>query len=1127
MKKVVLFLESYSWLSKYKYLITMKMIMTLLLSFLFQVQAETIAHTVTIHKKGANIVDIFREIKKQTGYNVICSDAILEQTQKLDVNLKSVSMQTALHSILQSNGLSYEIENKNIIVQKNTKRYEKVELNISEVQQSVIKGSVKDSKGASLGGISISVKGTTDKTATNEQGSFEISAKIGDVLIFNSVGYGTKEVSVTNSSMLNVTLEVDESSLDEVVVVGFGTQKKASVVGAIQTIQAKELRIPSSNLSNAFAGRIAGVTSFQRSGEPGADGSTFYIRGISTFSGPTEPLIFIDGVEVTKKDMDALAPEVIEGFSVLKDATATALYGARGANGVMLITTKQGSEMEKAKINVRVENSFSEPTKMIKLANGVDYMIANNEALKTRGILAPRFSQEKIDATVQGLDPIIYPNVDWYKLLFKDRTLNQSANLNVTGGTKKVTYFLSASMNNDNGMLKNDPQNRFDNNIKQTRYSFQANIGAKLTNTTKVGLRINSQIVDYSGTASGTGTLYQWIFEAPPTLFPAYIPSNEDRTAFGNIKGGPHADLFRNPYAEMVKGYKDNSQSSVITSFDVEQNLSFLTEGLKVKGLISFKNHSSTDINRSFNPFYYQIDANNPINDDKTYNYNVITKGTTYLATSTGSSGDRLLNTQINLDYNRSFGLHDVSGMLVYLQRNYNNNAPSGFYASLPTRNQGIAGRVTYSYDNRYMAEANFGYNGSENFAEGRRFGFFPSVAIGYNIANESYFEPLKDVISNLKLRASYGLVGNSFTDPRFPYITDVNLSGKGYIFGDNWQTTMSGALVNKYGTENAKWETGKKINLGLDLDIFRGLGLVIDLFQETRSGIFMQRRVISAESGIVGNNPYANLGKVRNSGVDVSLGYNKTLSEDLTVSVRGTFTYNQNKLLDRDEPQLPYSYLSAIGKPLNRYVGLIAEGLYQDQADIDKSPQTTYTPTMVKPGDIKYKDLNGDGKIDNNDMMQIGNPNIPQVTYGFGSSIQYKKFDFGIFFQGITKVSLMMSNIHPFSASESVIFDWISKERWTESNPNPQALYPRLISKAEAGFNNYQPSTYWIRNGAFIRLKNAEIGYTYKKARLYLSGQNLLTFSSFKYWDPEQGGGNGLGYPPSRILNAGVQLNF
>ncbi len=1004
-----------------------------------------------------------------------------------------------------------------------------------------IGGTVKDTNGEPVIGASVIQKGTTKGVVTDVNGTFNINVSAGTVLKFSSVGYTNLELPAENNMI--VTMQEGEQ-IDEVVVVGFGTQKKASVVGAVQTISPKELKVPTTNLSNAFAGRIAGITSFQRSGEPGADGSTFYIRGISTFaSGSKEPLIFIDGVEVSSSDMNALAPEVIESFSILKDATATALYGARGANGVMLITTRSGKNLEKTRINVRVENSFSQPTQMIKLANGVDYMLANNEAIITRSPNSlPRFSQEKIDATRLGLDPIIYPNVDWQDFLFKKFTTSQRANLNVTGGMSKVAYFLSASVDNDNGMLKKDPLNKFNNNINQLRFSFQGNLSANLTKTTKVTLRLNSQIINYTGSASGTQTLYEYIFQAPPVMFAPTIPGHlaEDHILFGNQNGGPVPsqqgnNIFRNPYAEMVRGYTTRASSTNIVSFDIDQDLEFITKGLKIKGLISFKNYSNTSVTRSFNPYFYAINTENPLDENKNYNYTSVTKGTTALGFSSGNNGDRLMNLQVNLDYSRTFAdVHDVSAMVVYLQRDYNLNAPGNFYSSLPLRNQGFAGRVTYGYDTRYMLEANFGYNGSENFMAGQRFGFFPSVAVGYNISNEAYFEPIKKVVNNLKIRGSVGLVGNSYigqdangNDIRFPYLSEVNLNGLGYTFGDDWQSYQTGASITKFGSSNATWETGIKSNIGLDLSFFNSLNIILDMFQEVRSGIFMQRRVIPAESGIVGTNPWANVGKVKNQGVDLSVEYNKAFSNGLIVNLRGTFTYNKNTLLERDEPQLQYPYLSEIGKSLNHYWGLEAIGLYKDQNDIDNSPQSTYSPDLIQPGDIKYKDQNKDGKIDDLDRVILGSPTIPQIIYGFGGNIQYKGFDFGIFFQGVAQTSLMMSNIHPFTANETTLFDWIAKERWTEANNNPNALYPRLTNKITSGNNNAQASSYWLRDGSFLRLKNLEIGYTYKWVRLYLSGQNLLTFSPFKYWDPEQGGGNGLVYPPLRVFNVGLQFNF
>lgn len=999
-------------------------------------------------------------------------------------------------------------------------------------QDITVQGKVSDINDESIIGANVSVPGTSIGTITDNDGRFSLAVPTGSTLRFSFIGYISQDVTITSQRTFNIVLLEDDEMLEDLVVVGFGKQKKASVVGAIQTISPKELKIPSSNLSMAFAGRIAGVTSIQRSGEPGADGASFWIRGISTFAGQTQPLIFIDGVEVTVNDMNALPPEVIENFSVLKDATATALYGARGANGVMLITTRTGQKLERARINIRVENSFSSPTQTIQLADGVDYMIGYNNAIANRNPGSPpRFSDEKIQNTLNNSNPYIFPNVDWQDVLFKEGSSIQAANVNITGGGNKVTYFMSVSLNNDNGMLKKDPFNNFDNNIRNMRLSMQGNIAARLTSSTTATLRLNNQITQRRGSSATTSDIYYQTFYAPPVLFPAVFPAlyGEDHILFGNSRGGPHPtqtgdNIYYNPYATMVSGYQNSNHSTSISTLELEQDLKFITEGLRAKALVSFKNWSYTQVTRSFTPFYYALDSYQNVGDAWEYSNSVATRGTTALATFPHNTGDRLTNIQLNLDYNRSFQLHDVSGMIVYLQRDYNLNAPYSFYETLPTRNQGFAGRFTYGFDNRYMTEFNFGYNGSENFQEGKRWGFFPSIAVGYNISNEQYFSSLKNVISLLKLRASYGIVGNSATSSRFPYITEVDLYGRGYTFGDNWQVTNTGAVITKYGSEGASWEIGKKTNLGLDIDIMKSLSIIFDIFTETRNGIFMQRRVIPAESGVVGTNPFANLGKVRNDGFDLAINFNKAIKPDLILNLRGNVTYNKNTLLDRDEPQLPYEYLSDLNRPLNRYKGLIAIGLFKDQDDIDNSPTQTYG--LYMPGDIKYKDLNNDGKIDDLDITQIGDPTIPQLVYGFGASLQVKNLDFSLFFQGIGKTSLILSGIHPYLPEGSGLFQFIADDYWTEENPNPDAKYPRLMHGA-ATHNNFRTSTYWLRDASFLRLKNVEVGYTFKKVRFYLSGQNLLTFSPFKVWDPEIGGGNGLAYPPQRLLNLGLQLTF
>ncbi|MDR1886817.1 MAG: TonB-dependent receptor [Prevotellaceae bacterium] len=1011
-----------------------------------------------------------------------------------------------------------------------------------------ISGLVYDDENELLAGVNVTIRGTSTGVATDANGGYILTVPSDtSVLVFSLIGYHTAEVEVGDRRTILVALEKDIEEIGEVAVVAFGRQKKESVVGAIQTISPRELKIPSSSLSNAFAGKIAGVIAVQRSGEPGADGSNFWIRGISTFAGNTSPLIFIDGVEVSTGDMNALPPEVIEGFSVLKDATATALYGARGANGVMLITTRQGRNLERARINIRLEGQMTMPTQTVEMADGVTYMEMFNEARRTRGADLV-FADDKIENTRLGKDRFVFPNVNWQKMLFKDASYNQTVNMNVTGGGSRVTYFMSVSINNDNGMLRSDPQNVYNSNIHQQRYSFQGNIAADLTETTKATVRLNTQILNYGGSRISSATLYGELFLSPGVLFPAYFPNtdNSDHILFGNREGGPHpafgANLYHNPYAEMVRGYNERNENTNIVSFELEQDLKFFTQGLKARGLVSFKNWSNTSVTRAFDPTFYQI-ASATENPDGSYSYTLspaLNKGTSALSTSTSSTGDRYMNIQLSMDYARTFGNHDVGAMVVYLQRDYRSNNPNNdYYATLPTRNQGVAGRLTYGYDGRYLAEANFGYNGSETFQDGNRFGFFPSFALGYNISNEDFWLPLKSAVSNFKIRGSWGIVGNSAISGRFPYLSFVNLTGRSYTFGNNWQTTRSGASITRYGADGASWEEGHKLNLGVDITLMRSLYITADFFREKRRGIFMQYNTLPVESGISSDlRPYANLGKVENKGMDISVDYNRAfLNNELIVNIRGNFTYAVNTLIDRDEPQLPFEYMSNLGKPLNRNRGLIALGLFRDQADIDGSPNQTFSPVL--PGDIKYKDMNGDNQIDGNDMTQLGEPTIPQIVYGFGVSASYKGFDFSVMFQGAAKTSIMIGDIHPFNQQYSQLYRFIADDVWTEANPNPDAKYPRMVAFASPNaHNNHQSSTYWLRDGAFMRLKHLEIGYTYRFARFYLSGLNLLTFSPFKHWDPElnamdSGNGytstraRGLTYPTLRTFSAGLQFTF
>ncbi|MDR0766423.1 MAG: TonB-dependent receptor, partial [Odoribacteraceae bacterium] len=1068
--------------------------------------------------------------------------------KKVTVNLDGRNVEDVLRELSSTTVMEYAIKDRQVIVTKTREQHQ-------EDNRIRATGQVLDENGVGIQGANIRLKNQPGVgTITDANGNFALMVPRGTVIVVSFIGYVPVEQTVTTTNALVIRLAVDETKLDEVVVVGFGKQKKASVVGAIQSIKPSELRIPSSTLSSAFAGKLAGVISVQRTGEPGADGASFWIRGISTFGGGSTPLIFIDGVEVSTGDLNALPPEVIENFSILKDAAATALYGSRGASGVMLVTTRQGKNDERAKVNIRVEGQMSQPTQIVKLADGVDYMRMFNEAILTRTPNTPianlPFSQSKIDHTAAGADPLLYPNVDWQEVLFKKASYNQTVNLNVTGGGSKVTYFLNATFNNDDGMLRSDPQNKFNNNIRQQRYSIQGNIVADVTPTTKAAVRLNTQILNYGGSYASASSVYSELFDSPGVLFPAYYPDMDgDRVRFGNKYGGPHpmdgnTPLYHNPYAEMVRGYSERNTNTSIASFDVAQDMSMLTPGLFLKGLVSFKNWSSTTVTREFQPTFYEVDPDKlAANPDATYSVDLLSSnlnpGRTALNTATPSvSGDRLMTVQFSADYARSFGLHDINAMIVYLQRDYHNNAPSNFRDALPTRYQGVSGRVTYGYDGKYLAEVNVGYTGSENFEEGNRFGTFPAFAVGYNISREDFWMPIEHIVNNLKLRASYGIVGNSsISGSRFPYLTEVSLSGRSFQFGSvDARNTKTGTTITKFGATGASWEEGTKINVGVDMDLFRALSVTADVYREDRDGIFMQYRTIPTESGIVGNIPYANIGKVKNEGFDISLDYNKAfLNNELILSVRGTFTYAKNTLVDRDEPTYDeYNrHQSDLGKPLNRSKGYVANGLYSYD-DFDTDGQGNYTlkaglPSSiyaVQPGDIKYVDLNQDNSLDGNDMTQLGDPTTPQIVYGFGASASYKGFDASIFFQGAAKTSLMMSNLHPFGAMYTQLYQFIADDYWSESNPNPDAAYPRLVSGV-ASHNNFENSSYWLRDASFMRLKDVEVGYTYSHARFYMAGRNLATFSKFKHWDPEIGGGRGLTYPPSRTVSLGLQLTF
>ena len=990
------------------------------------------AQTVTKAFRSVPLKTVLEEVERQTGYSILFENEDVDVSRPVTATFKDATLQTVLDTVLDKS-LRYTVKGGGKLV--TISRRSPVSAPKAPNGELTVAGTVISSAdNQPIVGANIYVEGTNVGTTTDAGGNYKLTVPASAKTVTVSfLGYDTKKISVRDIHLFKlITLADASNKLEDVVVVGFGVQKKESLVGAVQSVKPSDLQTSSSNLSTSFSGKIAGVIAVQKSGEPGADGANFWIRGISTFGSGQSPLLILDGVEITNQMLNNIPPETIESFSVLKDATATALYGSRGANGVMIITTKNGRDSEKMTINLRAEFGASAPTRVPKVADGITYMETFNEARTTRGE-TPYYSNEKIMGTKLGLDPYVYPNVDWYDMLFKDCTFNQNFNFNMTGGAKKIDYFLNASVYNENGIMRKPEASKFDTNINAQKYLFQANVSADATKTTRVSLKMNTQLHYRHAPIQSVSDLFAYAMTGMPCEFPATLPGEESDTfvRFGTNNAW-NSGFFTNPYAQLCRGYGDQFRGHFTSALTVNQNLDFITKGLSATGMATFYNRVYSAVYRSFTPFMYQLTDYN-IDEAGNYSYtsNSTNTGTTYLGTTRGKDGYRELAFQAKIDYARTFGKHDVGATIVYMQKERNMNiSDEQEYAALPYRQQGLAGRVTYGFDKRYLFEANFGYNGSENFAAGKRFGFFPSVAVGWVISNEPFWKGIKEQVNLFKLRASYGLVGNDVISKdyadRFPYLTTVDM-GQGYdvYIGNNFERKY-GPILSVYGNPNATWEESRKLDIGVEIGLFDSLNIIFDWFKEKRSGIFMQRTSLPSTFGMSGITPWANIGKVDNSGVDISVDYNKAFSKDLILSLRGTFTYAHNEIVEMDEPKYKWAYQYKAGHPINSIQCLIAEGLFRDEEEIASSPsQDIYATTYpIRPGDVKYRDLNDDKIIDDNDMCWTGNPTVPEIIYGFGFSLKYKGFDCSAFFQGQGKVSIIMYNYHPFATAATPVRD-------------------------------------------------------------------------------------------------------
>lgn len=1081
----------------------------------------------SLRMKNKSLKEVFSTIEKNSEFIFFYYDNAVDVNKKVSVDVEGKTIYEVLDQLFTDTDNSYSIADRQITISQ--KEVAKTSSTQQQKKTHRVTGVVVDDLNEELVGVSIRIKERPSVgTATDINGKYLLDVLPNETLEFIYVGYKTQFVPVAGKETIDVMMKMNDEVLEEVTVVGYGVQKKISIIGSQQTITATDVKVPVRNLTNSLAGRVSGVVSVQRSGEPGSDDANVYIRGISTLTaGMSAPLTLVDGVPRTFSDVD---PEDIESFSILKDASATAIYGVRGANGVIIIKTKSGSS-GKPKFNVRYSEGWTKFTKTPQFIDAPTYMQISNEALLTRGTSA-RYTQDEINMTRSGADPYLYPNINWLDLLFKDFSRNRTANANISGGSDNAIYYIGLGYYDETGMYDTKSMKDYNSNASYKRYNVTSNITLKPFRTTEIKLGIQGYLanVNYPGASANE------IFKRAFTISPNYVaPIYPD----GKIGDQPSGAL-QNPYALLNHtGYANQWRSQVFSNLRLTQQLPFV-QGLSATAMFSFDTYNNTSNRFTKKPDTWQAKGR----DDLGYlMYEQTSVGDEGLKYANSSQGNRNIYMEAALNYDRSFGEHDVTGMLLFNQSDEIDTKADVVEKALPYRFRGLAGRFTYAFNNRYFGEFNFGYNGSENFMPDKRFGFFPSGGLGWVISNESFFEPLSAAIQHLKIRGTYGKVGNSkINGRRFAYLATVETSKDPvYEFGKNQGESYKSRSIGDYAVD-VTWETAYKTNIGLDLmTLDNKLNLQFDVFYDKRESIFLERNSIPGYVGMI-KKPLGNLGRVDNKGFDASVNYNNKWG-DWSLSLLGNFTFTRNKVKENDIPT-SYPWQSQVGYKVGQRFGLVAVGLFESEEDVIASPLQAGD---TRPGDIKYKDLNGDGKIDDYDKAPIGWGQIPEIMYGFGFTLSWKDFSLSTLFQGAANVDVMIEGdgLHPFSKglSSGNILTNID-DRWTEENPSQKVFYPRLTG---GSLNmNYESSTWWLKNANYLRLKNLEVSYRIPKsvlkkiylddASVFFQGVNLFTLSPFKLWDVELGDmdkdsdknrPSGAKYPNISSYSIGVNFKF
>ena len=1105
--------------------------------------------TLSVSMSNSTLREVLKTIEKSSQFVFFYLDDAVNLERKVSIDSKNKNIEEILSELFEGTSCTYRISDRQIFISGKAPASTEQQQNKRKIS-----GRVTDIKGEPLIGVTVTVDGDANGSITNMDGLYEIFVtKKSVVLKFTYIGFKTSEIRTNASTNIyDVTLEEQVNELEETVIVGYGTQRKISNIGAQSSMKMEGIKTPSASLTTTLAGRLAGVVAVQRTGEPGKDAADIWIRGIST-PNTSSPLVLVDGVERSFNDID---PEDIESLTTLKDASATAVYGVRGANGVILIKTKPG-KVGKPTVSADYYESFTRFTKMVDLADGITYMNAANEAMRNDGI-ATKYTEDQIRNTIAGKDPYLYPNVDWLKEIFNDWGHNRRVNVNVRGGSEKVAYYASVSYFNETGMTVTDKNiDTYDSKMKYSRYNFTTNLNIDVTPTTKVEIGAQGYLGEGNYPAISSADLYNAAMSISPVEYPKMFFVNGE--AF--VPGTSTNNNFNNPYSQATRrGYDNLTKNQIYSNLRVTQDLDMLTKGLKLTAMYAFDVYNEIHVHQDRAESTYNfLDTSVPYDMNGQPILQRIYEGSNVLSYKQETSGNKKTYLEASLNYDRTFNDdHRVSALFLFNQQSKLLYPKGTLEDAIPYRMMGIAGRATYSWKDRYFAEFNIGYNGAENFSPKHRFGTFPAFGVGWVVSNEKFWQPLSKAVSFLKIRYTDGKVGNSeVSDRRFMYLDQMKENGDyGYKFGPN------GTKWSGYETVNMAvdliWEESRKQDLGIDLKLFNDdLSIVFDLFKERRENILLKREhSIPSFLGYNTSAPYGNIGIIENKGFDGTIEYNKRINKDWVIALRGNVTFNKDKWIQGELPEQKYEWMNQYGHNINGVKGYVAEGLFT-QAEIDdmarweslSDANKAITPKpfasqfgTVKAGDIKYKDLNNDGQIDAYDQTYISRGDVPTTVYGFGFTVGWKDLSVGMMFQGVAGAERVLngSSVNPFNGGggSGNLYSNIG-DRWTEENPDQNAFYPRLSygSETTSNINNFQKSTWWVRNMNFLRLKTLQISYNLpkpwvnkvhlKNAAVYVMGTNLFTLSRFKLWDPELNTDNGASYPNTTSYSVGINFTF